>query len=117
MIGSCHFTEAERRSIARFVSRCCSGRTPHIVRDANMRFGLNQDARMKSVNELLELFMRQSQLEEAMRRPGGARVTEERELLAVRRQIARLPETMAVALRSAAARPGTAKSDRGIDGC
>jgi hypothetical protein len=59
---------------------------------------------MKSVNELLELFMRQAQLEEAMRRPGGARVTEERELFAVRRQIAALPEEMGVALRTAKAR-------------
>lgn len=47
---------------------------------------------MNSVNELLELFTRQAALEQAMRQPGGARVTEEQELLAVRRKLARLPE-------------------------
>jgi hypothetical protein len=49
---------------------------------------------MESVSELLKLFMRQAQLERAMKQPGGARVTEERELGAVRRRIAALPETM-----------------------
>jgi hypothetical protein len=47
---------------------------------------------MKSVNELLELFMRQAELERAMRQPGGARVTEEQELHAVRQKIAKLPQ-------------------------
>ena len=60
---------------------------------------------MRSANELLELFARQAELEKAMRQPGGARVTDEQELLAVRRKIT-----------SATARPGTAKSDCGIDG-
>lgn len=49
---------------------------------------------MKSANELLILSMRQAQLEEAMRQPGGARVTEERELLAVRQQLAQLSESV-----------------------
>jgi hypothetical protein len=35
---------------------------------------------MKSVNELLTLFMRQAQLERAMKQPAGARVIEERDL-------------------------------------
>ena len=70
---------------------------------------------MKSVNELLELFMRQAELEEAMRKPGGARVTEERELLALRRRIAELPEAAGLALRPAAATAGAAKSGCGID--
>jgi hypothetical protein len=47
---------------------------------------------MKSVNELLELFMRQAELERAMRQPGGARVTEEQELHAVRQKLAKLPQ-------------------------
>jgi hypothetical protein len=47
---------------------------------------------MESVNELLELFTRQAELEKAMRQPGGARVTEEQELLAVKRKLAKLPE-------------------------
>jgi len=43
---------------------------------------------MNSVNELLKLFMRQAELENAMRQPAGARVTEEQELLAVGRRLA-----------------------------
>jgi len=49
---------------------------------------------MKSVNELLKLFMRQAELESAMRQPGGARVIEERELRAVRQRVAAFPEEM-----------------------
>ncbi len=49
---------------------------------------------MKSVNELLRLFMRQAELERAMRQPGGARVTQERELQVVRRRLAEFPEDM-----------------------
>jgi hypothetical protein len=49
---------------------------------------------MKTVNELLKLFMRQAELENAMRQPGGARVTEERELRAVRQRVAGFPEEM-----------------------
>jgi hypothetical protein len=49
---------------------------------------------MESVNELLKLFMRQAQLERAMKQPGGARVTEEQELHAVRRKLAAFPEAL-----------------------
>jgi hypothetical protein len=49
---------------------------------------------MKSVNELLTLFMRQAHLERAMKQPGGARVIEERELDTVRRKLAAFPEAM-----------------------
>jgi hypothetical protein len=56
----------------------------------------NQGARMKSVNELLELFTRQAALEKAMRQPGGARVIEEQELLAVRRELAKIPEAAGI---------------------
>ncbi len=49
---------------------------------------------MKSANELLQLFARQAELEKAMRQPGGARITEEQELLAVRRKLAEFPEAM-----------------------
>jgi len=48
---------------------------------------------MKSVNELLELFMRQARLESAMKQPGGARVIDERELHAVRRKLAAFPDS------------------------
>jgi hypothetical protein len=49
---------------------------------------------MKSVNELLELFMRQAQLERAMKRPGGARVIEEHELRAVKDKLAAIPDAL-----------------------
>jgi hypothetical protein len=49
---------------------------------------------MESVNELLKLFMRQAQLERAMKQRGGARVTEEQELHAVRQKLAEFPEAM-----------------------
>jgi hypothetical protein len=60
---------------------------------------------MRSADDLLELFARQAELEKAMRQPGGARVTEEQELLAVKRKI-----------MSATGRPGTVKSGCEIDG-
>jgi hypothetical protein len=49
---------------------------------------------MKSVNDLLKLFMRQAELENAMRQPGGARVIEEQELRTVRQRVAGFPEEM-----------------------
>ena len=49
---------------------------------------------MKTVNELLELFMRQAQLERAMRQPGGARVNDERQLDAVKKRLAAYPDAM-----------------------
>ena len=49
---------------------------------------------MKSVNELLQLFMRQAQLERAMKQRGGARIVEEQELNAVRQKLAAFPEAM-----------------------
>lgn len=47
---------------------------------------------MESVKEHSELVMRQAELEKAMRTPGGARVIEEQELLAVRQKLAKFPE-------------------------
>jgi hypothetical protein len=49
---------------------------------------------MNSINEALKLFMRQAQLERAMKQPGGARVIEEQELHAVRRKLAAYPEAV-----------------------
>jgi hypothetical protein len=49
---------------------------------------------MKSVNELLKLFMRQAELESAMRQPDGARMIEEQELHVVRQRVAGFPEEM-----------------------
>jgi hypothetical protein len=71
------FTEDRVPPIARFASRCDNGDARHIES-------------MKPLNPVSELFKRQAQLEEAMRKPGGARVIEERELLALREQLAQL---------------------------
>jgi len=49
---------------------------------------------MESVNELLKLFMRQGELERAMKQPGGVRVIEERELNMVREKLARIPDAV-----------------------
>jgi hypothetical protein len=66
---------------------------------------------MKSVNELLKLFMRQAELESAMRQPGGARVIEEQELHAVRQRVAGFPEEMRQKLsQSSAAAPEDARA-------
>ncbi|HXP66747.1 MAG TPA: hypothetical protein VN815_14820 [Steroidobacteraceae bacterium] len=62
--------------------------------------------KMKSGNDLKELFAREAELEKAMRQPGGARIIEEQELLAVRKKLA----NRATALRE------TAESERGIGG-
>jgi hypothetical protein len=62
--------------------------------------------KMQSGKELLELVARQAELEKAMRQPGGARIIEEQELLALRRKLA----TQATGLRE------TAESDCGIGG-
>ena len=70
---------------------------------------------MKSVNELLELVTRQAALEKAMRQPGGARVIEEQELLAVRRKLAKLPEAMGTSLTLSVDRAEAANPDRGLD--
>jgi hypothetical protein len=57
---------------------------------------------MQSVNELLELFMRQAQLERAMKQPGGARVIDARELDAAKEKLAAFPDAVK---RAAAAGP------------
>jgi hypothetical protein len=51
-----------------------------------------QNVHMKSVNELLVLFMRQAQLERATKQRGGARVVEEQDLHVVRRKFAAYPK-------------------------
>ena len=46
---------------------------------------------MEPLHEALRLIKRQTELEAAMRRPGGIRVTEERELFQLRDALARFP--------------------------
>ncbi len=46
---------------------------------------------MEPLHEALRLIKRQSELQNAMRRPGGIRVTEERELFQLRDALAHFP--------------------------
>ena len=56
---------------------------------------------MKSVNEFLDLFMREARLERAMKQPGGARVIDEQELHAVRRKLAAFPDALRAVAQAA----------------
>jgi hypothetical protein len=58
---------------------------------------------MEPLHEALRLIKRQTELESAMRRPGGIRVTEERELFQVRSALAQFPAAV-TAIMDAAAR-------------
>jgi hypothetical protein len=60
---------------------------------------------METVNEALGLLRRQVELEMAMKQPGGIRITEEQELLVLRRRLASYPQaTQAVVQASHALR-------------
>jgi hypothetical protein len=58
---------------------------------------------MDPLHEALNLIQRQASLERAMRRPGGIRVTEERELLQLRETLTRFPAAVR-AIHDAASR-------------
>lgn len=56
---------------------------------------------METVNEALGLLRRQVELEMAMKQPGGIRITEEQELLVLRRRLARVPQAMQAVIQAA----------------
>lgn len=56
---------------------------------------------METVNEALGLLRRQVELEMAMKQPGGIRITEEQELLLLRRRLARVPQAMQAVIQAA----------------
>lgn len=56
---------------------------------------------MEPVTEALQLLKRQSELEAAMREPGGVRITEERELYQVRARLSRFPHAARAILEAA----------------
>jgi len=58
---------------------------------------------METVNETLGLLKRQAELENAMKEPGGIRITEEQELHLVRQRLARFPEAMRAIFQAAQA--------------
>jgi hypothetical protein len=57
---------------------------------------------MDSPNELQSLLRRQNEIQDAMRRPGGIRITVERELYAIREQLRRYTPLPSHATSSAA---------------
>jgi hypothetical protein len=57
---------------------------------------------MEPLHEALRLIKRQTELENAMRRPGGIRVTEERELYQLRHALTQYPAAVAAIIDAAA---------------
>jgi hypothetical protein len=57
---------------------------------------------MEPVTTALELLKRQSEIEARLRQPGAIRVTEERELYALRQALQRYPEAVKAILQTAA---------------
>ena len=56
---------------------------------------------MEPLHEALRLIKRQAELESAMRRPGGIRVTEERELCQVRGALTQFPAAVTAIMEAA----------------
>jgi hypothetical protein len=54
------------------------------------------------IHEALRLIKRQTELENAMRRPGGIRVTEERELFQLRQALTQYPAAVTAIIDAAA---------------
>jgi len=57
---------------------------------------------MEPLHEALRLIKRQTELENAMRRPGGIRVTEERELFQLCHALTRYPAAVTAIIEAAA---------------
>jgi hypothetical protein len=56
---------------------------------------------MEPIAEVLELLKRQAELENGLRQPGGIRVTEEREIYALRERLQRYPQAVSAILQAA----------------
>jgi hypothetical protein len=56
---------------------------------------------METISTVLDLLKRQAQLEEGLRQPGAIRVTEEREIYALRERLQRYPQTVTAILQAA----------------
>ena len=56
---------------------------------------------MQTVTDALNLLKRQAELENAMKEPGGIRLTEEQELHVLRRQLQQFPEAMQAVIQAA----------------
>ena len=58
---------------------------------------------METINEALGLLRRQAEIETAMKHPGGIRVTEEQELIVLRRRLAIYPQALQAVIQTAQA--------------
>jgi hypothetical protein len=56
---------------------------------------------MEPLSEALELLKRQAELEAGLRQAGGIRITEERELYALRERLQRYPQAVTAILQAA----------------
>lgn len=56
---------------------------------------------MEPLHEALRLIKRQAELESAMRRPGGIRITEERELYQLRSALTQFPAAVSAIMEAA----------------
>jgi hypothetical protein len=56
---------------------------------------------MQTINDAIRLLRRQADLEAAMRKPGGIRITEEQELIMLRRRLAEYPEATHAVVQAA----------------
>jgi len=56
---------------------------------------------METVNEALGLLRRQAELEQSMKESGGIRITEEQELLVLKRRLASYPQAMHAVVQAA----------------
>jgi hypothetical protein len=56
---------------------------------------------MNTISTVLDLLKRQAELEEGLRQPGGIRVTEEREIYALRERLQHYPQAVTAILQAA----------------
>jgi hypothetical protein len=72
---------------------------------------------MQTINEAIRLLRRQAELEAAMRKPGGIRITEEQELVMLRRRLTEYPEAAQAVVHAAHAmrKPVTAVTAREVE--
>jgi hypothetical protein len=72
---------------------------------------------MEPLSEALRLLRRQSELEDAMRRPGGIRVVEEREIYELRARLQRFPAAVRAILEASSRlhRPVETLSPRDVE--
>jgi hypothetical protein len=72
---------------------------------------------MQTINDAIRLIRRQADLEAAMRKPGGIRITEEQELVMLKRRLAEYPEAALAVMQAAHAmrKPVTAVTAREVE--